>query len=359
MHMNDFHALLISLHNEENELHKRKRASYAPGDDVLRNFKDQGHSVKMSPMHVALCLAEKHRLALLELAMGNIEEPEETVRERIRDVRLYMGLFFGLWLDQHYGEVNPAWLEWEAKTGPASWEDFPTLAQDEAGQKFDFPVDELDPQAWAALREDLTPPDPDDGPDCEGCPFRSICSLYNEEPVDPIQGFLTGELTVEDLQNIEREQKQGLEFADGGPEHWETPTPEENPNEAILEALKEACEELGFDVSDFGLEEDPRIEDLRKRADKIGLVTEWLRKTTDQLIADTQALQEEKASAYEDLPDLTEEQVEEVLDQVQVRADEMASALRAKAPDRWTRPAEVGDTADSEFASEWGEEPTP
>ena len=104
-----FSQLLKELHNEEKKLHSQKQGSYAPGDnDVLTNFKDQEKTVKVaSDMHAALILMEKHRLALLEVALGNINEPEETIRDRVRDIRLYMALFYGLWLDSDNDGILP------------------------------------------------------------------------------------------------------------------------------------------------------------------------------------------------------------------------------------------------------------
>lgn len=102
----DFIELLNSLHAEEMDLHNRKHAQYsAKEEDTLRNFHDGAKAMRMTPEEYCLCLMEKHRQALLLNATGESHETVEVVRERVRDIRLYMALFLGLWEEQDVGYV--------------------------------------------------------------------------------------------------------------------------------------------------------------------------------------------------------------------------------------------------------------
>lgn len=106
MDNNIFKELLLDLHEEELALHQGKHDQYAAKQsDTLRNFHDGANAMMQSAMEYCLTLLEKHRQALLLNARGETHETIAAVRERVRDIRLYMALFLGLKYDSEF--VDP------------------------------------------------------------------------------------------------------------------------------------------------------------------------------------------------------------------------------------------------------------
>lgn len=105
MDINHFMELLGDLHAEEIELHREKGKEYTGIDDSTQSFHDIGDANEENPLKVCLILLDKHRIALLRNAQGKISETPEKIRERVRDIRLYMALYLAMVFDEN-GQSN-------------------------------------------------------------------------------------------------------------------------------------------------------------------------------------------------------------------------------------------------------------
>ena len=103
MNREKFIYVLQGMHQQEVQLHLEKGEQYSSENNTFDNFIQGAKAMDQTPREYCLTLAEKHRQALLRNARGESQESVAMIKERVRDIRLYMALYYGLTLDDIVG----------------------------------------------------------------------------------------------------------------------------------------------------------------------------------------------------------------------------------------------------------------
>lgn len=104
MTLDEFNKLSDSLLNKAKEIRDSKRKSYAPGDDVLSNFKEDGKAAGIKSLQAWLLHYSKQMAAVRSFIIhGHISEPMD---QRFADLINYTLLGWALINDRPMFEIG-------------------------------------------------------------------------------------------------------------------------------------------------------------------------------------------------------------------------------------------------------------
>lgn len=111
MNKKEFSDLLDVIQAEEKRVRESGQSEYARGEDAFGNFNRLASSLNLDRKVVLSVYAAKHWDGILSyLIDGNVSQRED-IRGRIKDLRMYLALLWGMILEEMIEEEeNAKWI---------------------------------------------------------------------------------------------------------------------------------------------------------------------------------------------------------------------------------------------------------
>lgn len=106
MNPSDFYTLLHSIQSSEIEVCHQCQAEYANDpDNIFANFDRISTQLGLTREQVLLVYAQKHMDGIVSYVNGHRSQRED-IRGRIKDLRMYLALLWGMVDDSYYSELE-------------------------------------------------------------------------------------------------------------------------------------------------------------------------------------------------------------------------------------------------------------